>query len=155
MLLYQHLGDPAPSLAEAWRVLGPDGRLVLADLENDLWAIDCDDPSIVRRMLPAFANTVANPWICRRFRSLLLAAGFSEVSIETHAIVLTNLTDAAFALQAIAGAGVAAGVVTSQQADAWLAEQARRDAEGRLFVVIPAFFACARRREPRTVQEAG
>jgi ubiquinone/menaquinone biosynthesis C-methylase UbiE len=145
MLLYQHLNDPAPSLVEAWRVLGPGGRLVVADLENDLWAIDCDDPSIVRKMLPAFADTIANPWIGRRLRSLLIDAGFGEVTVETHSIVVTSLAAAGPLWKAVTGAGVAAGVVTTEQADAWLDEQADRDAHGRLFAAIPVFFACATR----------
>ena len=145
-LLFQHLKDPAPSLAEAWRVLGPNGRLVVVDVENDLWAIDCDDPSLLRRMLPAFADTVANPWICRRFRSLLVEAGFSEVAVEMHSVVGTTLAEAGPLWTAITGAGVAAGVLTTEQADVWLAEQVRRDAQGQLFAAIPAFFFSARRR---------
>jgi ubiquinone/menaquinone biosynthesis C-methylase UbiE len=145
MLLYQHLGDPAPSLAEARRVLSPGGRLVVADLENDLWAIDCDDPPIVRRMLPAFADTVANPWIGRRLRSLLIEAGFTEVTVELRSIMATSLAEVGPLWRAITGAGVAAGVVTSEQADSWLAEQARRDAAGRVFAAVPTFFASARR----------
>jgi ubiquinone/menaquinone biosynthesis C-methylase UbiE len=66
LLVYQHLQDPAPSLAEAWRAIGRGGRLVLADVENDLWAVDSDEQPIVRRMVRAFADTVANPWIGRK-----------------------------------------------------------------------------------------
>ena len=144
--VYSHLPDPGAALAEARRVLRGDGRLVLVDLENDLWAIDSDDELIVRKMLPAFADTVANPWIGRRFRSLLLDAGFSDVIIEARSIVLTEYGDIAPAIKAIASAATAANAVTSSEADLWLAEQVHRGEHGRFFAAIPAFYARARKR---------
>ena len=119
--------------------------MVLADVENDPWAIDSDEQPIVRRMVRAFADTVANPWIGRSFRSLLLEAGFVEVTVELLSLVFTSYADAAPALKAMAAAAIASGAITSERADSWLAEQERRDREGRLFAAIPAYFACARR----------
>jgi SAM-dependent methyltransferase len=144
LLLYQHIQDPAPSLAEARRVLASGGRLVLADVENDLWAVDSDEQSIVRRMLPALADSITNPWIGRRSRALLLEAGFVEVTVELQSIVFTNFADTAPALRSMAGAAVSAGAVTREQADSWLTEQERRDGQGRLFAAIPMFMASAR-----------
>jgi ubiquinone/menaquinone biosynthesis C-methylase UbiE len=145
LLVYQHLQHPSPSLAEAWRVLGHGGRVVLADVENDLWAIDASEQPIVRGIVRAFADTVANPWIGRGFRSLLLETGFVEVTVELLSLVCTSYADVAPALKAMTAAAVASGDITRQRADSWLAEQERRGTEGRLFAATPIFFATGRR----------
>jgi ubiquinone/menaquinone biosynthesis C-methylase UbiE len=145
VLVYQHIQHPRPSLTEAWRVLGHGARVVLADVENDLWAIDSNEQPILRGMVRAFADTVANPWIGRGFRSLLLETGFVDVTVELRSLVFTSYAHVASGLKAMTAAAVASGDITRQRADSWLAEQERRDTEGRLFAAIPGFFATARR----------
>ena len=72
-----------------------------ADVENYLWAVDSDEQPILRGMVRAFADTVANPWIGRGFRSLLLEAGFVEVTVELRSLVFTSYADAAPMMKAM------------------------------------------------------
>ena len=88
---------------------------MLADVENDLWAIDSDEQPIVRRMVRAFADTVANPWIGRGFRSLLLEPRFVDVTVELRSLVFTSYADAAPMLKAMTAAAVASGDITRQR----------------------------------------
>jgi ubiquinone/menaquinone biosynthesis C-methylase UbiE len=143
--LYGHLQDPGPALAEARRVLQAGGRFVLLDVENDPWAIDSDEPALTRVLLHAFADAVANPWIGRRSRGLLLDAGFGDVTVEVQTVIVTRYADCGPALLGAANAGVGAGVVSREQAEAWLAELRGRDERGRFFVAVPCFLASARR----------
>lgn len=139
--VYQHLTDPQIALDEARRVLRPGGRIVLLDADADLWTVDAADRGVTRALAAAFADTIASPWSGRRHRNLLLDAGFADVEVELHPITYTDYGPVALMLTSIAQAGLAAGVVSQEQADAWLADQRDRGERGRCYVIVPMFLA--------------
>ncbi|MEV5707557.1 hypothetical protein [Actinoallomurus sp. NPDC052274] len=88
----------------------------------------------------ARADTIPAPRAARRSRGLLLDAGFADVTVEVRTAVFTG-TAMLPMLQGLARAAGAAGAITSEQADAWCAEQAGRAAADRLFLAVPMFVA--------------
>jgi ubiquinone/menaquinone biosynthesis C-methylase UbiE len=142
--VYQHLADPARALAEARRVLPRGGRIVLIDQDYDMWAIDADDEALTRVLARAHSDAIRNRWIGRRYHNLLRDAGFVAVAVEVRTLIYTDHAQVAAVLPSIVSAGVTAGVVTREQADAWLAEQQRRGQAGRFFLAMPLFVASGR-----------
>ncbi|MGW4056818.1 methyltransferase domain-containing protein [Amycolatopsis sp. NPDC004747] len=126
------LPDPVRAVAEARRVLAPGGRAVLTGQDWDTIVIDSDDPARTRSIVHARADGMPHPRIARRYRNLLLDSGFTDVTIEVHTIVWTD----AAALPVLANLG---------GDGAWLAEQATRAREDRLFVAVPMFLATGTR----------
>jgi hypothetical protein len=120
-------------------VLAPGGRIVLLDSDMDMWAIDSDDVPTTSAILAALAGTIASPWIGRRYRALLLDAGFTDVAIELRTAVVTDYPSVAEQMPGFASPAVRSGVLTQAQADAWLAEQARRGATNRFLRLVPMF----------------
>ena len=141
--VYSHIHNPRPALAEARRVLAPGGHFVFADVENDLWAIDSDDRSMTRAMIRAFADAVANPWIGRSCRSLLLQAGFVDVTVDFQPVIITTWYPKL--IDVLANAAVAAGVASPKETETWLAEQKDRGERGAFFAAVPIFLVSARR----------
>lgn len=142
--LYHALPDPPAALAEARRVLAHEGRIVLLGQDWDTIVIDSDQPETTRRIVHARADTLPHPRIARAYRALLLDAGFGEVGIEVHTAVFTDAT----MLPILTGHATAAresGVISDDEAESWLAEQARRARDGRLLVAIPMFLAAGTR----------
>jgi ubiquinone/menaquinone biosynthesis C-methylase UbiE len=142
--VYHELDDPARALAEARRVLAPGGRIVLVGQDWDTFVIDSDDSALTRAIVHSRADMVSEPRAARRYRNLLLDAGFRDPSVEVHTGVST---DAAMLpmLSGIAEAACSAGAINREQADAWTAEQMRRGQAGRLFLAVPLFVAAANR----------
>ena len=124
------LDDPARAVAEARRVLAPGGRAVLLGQDWDTIAIDSDEPEATRRLVHAKADSLPSPRVARRYRNLLLDAGFTDPVVEVATGVFTD--DTALALL---------HRITDEES--WLAEQAARVRTNRIFVAMPMFLVAA------------
>lgn len=142
--VFHELAEPARALGEAWRVLVAGGRIVLLGQDWDAFVIDSDDPELTRTIVHARADTIPNPRAARRYRALLLDAGFVEVTIEVRSTVFTDTTMLPI-LNGLAHAADAAGAISRDQADTWMAEHTLRAQTGRLFLALPLFLAVATR----------
>ncbi|MFB9927764.1 methyltransferase domain-containing protein [Amycolatopsis halotolerans] len=142
--VFHDVRDLAAAFAEARRVLAPGGRIVLAGQDWDTVVIDSDDPALTRTIVHARAALVTNPSVARSYRTLLLDNGFIDVSVEVPTAVFTEATMLPMAT-GLAEAARAAGAIDRERADAWIAEQAARARDGRLFMAVPLFVAAATR----------
>ncbi|MGC4782371.1 methyltransferase domain-containing protein [Micromonospora zamorensis] len=124
------LDDPARAVAEARRVLAPGGRAVLIGQDWDLIAIDSDEPETTRRLIHAKADSLPSPRVARRYRNLLLDAGFTDPTVEVHTAVFTDAT----ALDLVKR-------ITDEET--WLAGQIERARANRILVVVPMFLVAA------------
>ncbi|MGW2047731.1 methyltransferase domain-containing protein [Streptomyces sp. NPDC001858] len=140
--VFHELADPERALAEARRVLTPGGRILLVGQDWDAFVIDSDDPALTRALVHARAGLTADPRAARRYRSLLLDAGFDDVTVEVHTAVFTGPAMSPW-LTGLAEAACSTGAVTREQTDNWIAEQRERAEADRLFLALPMFMAAA------------
>jgi len=140
--VFHELAQPERALAEARRILAPGGRIVLVGQDWDSFVIDSDDPALTRSIVHARADLVQGPRVARRYRNLLMAAGFEEVTVEVLTGVFTGpamlpvlvgLAEGACSAEAVGGARV----------DRWIAEQRARAEADRMFLALPMFVAAA------------
>lgn len=141
--VFHELADAAKALEEARRVLAPGGRVVLIGQDWDTIVIDSDDPALTRSIVYARADQVTSPRAARRYRNLLLDAGFEEVGLEVRTSVFTD-TAMLPMLTGLAQNARTAGAITAAQEAAWTAEQAERAQAGRMFLALPLFVAWAK-----------
>lgn len=142
--VYHMLPGPSAALAEAHRILSPGGRIVLVGQDWDTIVIDSDQPNLTRRILQARADTVPHPRIARAYRNLLLDGGFHDVQVEVHTAIFTEASMQPL-LAGHAEVARQTGAVTVEEAEAWVSEQTRRAARGRMMFAIPMFLAAATR----------
>lgn len=142
--VFHTLEDPAAAMEEARRVLAPGGRAVLIGQDWDTFVIDSSDPELTRTIVHARADQLRAPRVARRYRALLLDAGFTDVTAEVRTGVYTGRAMLSAATNLAEGAR-AAGAVTEDQAESWIADQRRRAEEDRFFLAVPMFVAAGTR----------
>lgn len=128
----QHVPQPARVVGELVRVTRPGGRVLAADLDHGMWALDADDRETTRAVLTRWFDHITNPWIARRTPALLRAAGVADVRVTLVPVVVTDFgtADAITGLGRAAGLAASEGAVSAERAREWDEDLRGRQTEG-------------------------
>jgi arsenite methyltransferase len=140
----EYLPDVAASLAELLRVLKPGGRALIWDID---WATASvsGEPERSERILRAWDEHLANPFLPRTLTRELRAVGFDDVEMTAHAFA-TNVFDPDEYYGPTLVPFMAAFVtgrqgISTEEAQAWVAEQRELGKRGEFyFAVIQSCF---------------
>ncbi|WP_165423437.1 methyltransferase domain-containing protein [Ktedonosporobacter rubrisoli] len=83
-----HLREPALALAEIVRVVRPGARVVAADGDMDLIAIDIPERALARKVIHAACDQLTQGWIGRQMPRLFQQAGLHNIRVEGHLMPL-------------------------------------------------------------------
>jgi len=141
--LFHLLEDPAPTIAEARRVLRPGGRIVVGGQDYGFLMIDSSDQDLTDVVLLGIESRTVSPRATRGLRDTLLDAKFRNVEVVVHTEVVTDYKVMAPQLKSAASAAVDKALITQEAADTWLAEQAARGRRDRFLAAIPTILVAA------------
>lgn len=144
----QHLDDPEAALDELGRVLRPGGRLVLADPDYDLQALEIEDQDLARRILRYRADVmVRNGASAHRQAGRLIDRRFEEVEVEARTIVVRrpDVVDNVLMLRGWAHHAVGRGHLPPGEAERFVRQFDQSVATGKLTYVLTFLLTSARR----------
>jgi len=135
----QHLDDPETALDELVRVLRAGGRLVLADPDYDLQALEIEDQHLARRVLRYRADVMVRNGACaHRQAGRLIDRRFEDVAVEARTIVVRrpDALDNVLMLRSWAHHAVGRGHLPLSEADRFVRQFDQSVATGKLTYVL-------------------
>jgi arsenite methyltransferase len=142
--VYEYVRDVPAALAELNRVLRPGGRAVIVDTDRESMVWHSSDPARMTRVLAAWDEHLADPYLPRTLRPQLHHAGFAVPQVAVLNIL--NLDWDGYSRGA---AGLIAGFVTGRQgnteeeAAAWIDDLRRLGDEDAYFFSLDQYLFLA------------
>jgi ubiquinone/menaquinone biosynthesis C-methylase UbiE len=144
---FQHLADPRQALAEMIRVVTPGGRLLIVDLDHETRVIDTPYKDVTRRFLAWRSDTPRQGGVAHQLYGMFQALGLTDVAVEPLVEVSTDYAAINSVMHFDGGIRLAAehGVVSHEEAEAWVAYVERAGREGRFFASVTYFLTTGRK----------
>jgi arsenite methyltransferase len=138
----EYVADATAALAEIRRCVRPGGRVLIWDVDWATLSMNTDDPARTARVLRAWDTHLTHRSLPRTLPARLRAAGFADVSAESHAFatfVFDPETYGGATVPLIAGFVPDRAGVDEAEAEAWLAEQRALGERGEFSFAVTQF----------------
>ena len=153
----EHVADPLAHLDECYRVLRPDGLLVLAHSDWDTTLFAGDDDTLTRVLVDRFVSTVpqwaerADGFMGRKLLGLARSTAFELETVETWADTHRRFDEDSVAWKVARGvlAAAADDAQLAAQAAAWVAGLRKLAEDGRFLFTVTDVALVLRRPTPR------
>lgn len=146
---FQHLADPRRALDELVRVLTPGGRVLVVDPDHETQVIDTPYKDVTWRFLAWRSDTLAQGGIAHQLYGWYREVGLVDVMVEAMTRISTDFAEINGVMHYDGGMRIAqdAGVVTSEEADRWIAYVEEAARAGRFFCAVTYFLTVGRKPE--------
>ena len=146
--VYEYVSDIPAALAELHRILRPGGRVVILDTDYGSLIIHTEDAARMSRVLSAWDKHFVHGHLPRMLTRELREAGFvvrRRAAIPMFNPEFRDNTYGKGMLEMMASFAVGRNGISQSEADAWYAEFAMLDAEGKFFFSLNRYVFVATR----------
>jgi arsenite methyltransferase len=144
--VYEYVADIPTALAEVYRVIRPGGRVVVLDTDYDSLVIHTENQARMERVLSAWNEHFVHAGLPRTLSWQLRNAGFTVRQRDAIPMFNPEYGENTFgrgALSIMATFAVGRRGVSQEEAEAWLAEFAELDKEGKFFFSLNRYLFVA------------
>lgn len=144
--LFCFLDDADRAIAETYRVLKQNGRLLVLDTDWDSLIWKSGDPDLMARVMKVYQAVYSDAHIPRSLPSRLAKAGFSNIEVEGFVVLNTGFGEDTYARQS---ADFATSIMenssdfTSEEKAAWLDSQEELANTGEFFFSLNRYLVSA------------
>jgi ubiquinone/menaquinone biosynthesis C-methylase UbiE len=145
----EYVEDASAALTELHRVVRPGGRVVIWDVDWATVSWYSKDPARMTRVLAAWDEHLVHRSLPQTLASRMRHAGFIDVTGSAHVFAANDYDEETYAvglLGVITDFVRGRASITSEEADAWLAEQRELGERGEFFFSCTQF--CFTGRKP-------
>lgn len=144
--VFEIIEQPQTVLAEMARVLRPGGRLVVITGDIDATMIDATNRTVTRKIIHYANDYEGNGWIGRQLPGFCHDLGLANIQAVPRMMPITRYEMwAELWWQGWAEAAAAAGTITAEELQDWLADLQARDRAGKFFAAWAGITVSARK----------
>jgi len=149
--VYEYVADITGALAELHRVLVPGGRVLILDTDWDSVIWHAHDRARMQRVLAAWNERFADPYLPRSLARRLRDAGFEVRSREVLVLFNPDYDPDTYSVtngRIIADFIVGRQGITGDEVEGWTRDLEQLGREGDYFFSLNRYLYCAERRQP-------
>jgi arsenite methyltransferase len=146
--VYEYVADVPTALAELHRVLRPDGRVLILDTDWDSIVWNATDAKQMTRVLAAWMERFADPYLPRTLARRLRDAGFQVDRRDVLVLLNPEYDPNTYSIangEIMADFAVTQGRLTRDEVDAWTQDLFRLGQEGLYFFSLNRYLFLAHR----------
>jgi arsenite methyltransferase len=144
--VYEYVADLKAALAELYRVLRPSGRALIIDTDWDSIVWNAADQGRMQRLLTAWTERFADPYLPRMLSRQLQEAGLQVRHRDVLVLFNPEFDPDTFSVangEIMADFAVAQHTMTRDDAQAWMQDLQRLGGEGRYFFSLNRYLFLA------------
>jgi arsenite methyltransferase len=146
--VYEYVADLPSALTELHRVLRPGGRALILDTDWDSIVWHATDTGRMQRLLTAWMERFADPYLPRSLARQLRDAGFQVDHPQVLVLLNPEYSPDTYSVangKIMADFAVARGGLTREEVNAWMADLQQLGREGRYFFSLNRYLFLATR----------
>jgi len=135
--------DRTPLFAELFRVMQPDGRVVIVDTDWATASVDFSDVALERTLMNYLAQQMRpDGFAGRSLKRHLLKSGFKIVKLDAVALVHRTLEETAFG-EWLTSTALEHNIITSAEAKSWIDELTEKSRNGSFYASVGSVIVVA------------